>query len=100
MSVDPTMRVRVQDSDTGVVTEYALSRDNWRHAWAACSDNGGIVMWVPEELMEPHVSAVITSGRKWRKIVAGSVSLGPLWEREMESWDVNEWYAPTKKENT
>jgi hypothetical protein len=71
MSVNPTMRVRVMDIETRVVTEYALSRDNWRHAWAACSDKGGIVMWVPESLMEPKVSAVITSGRKWTIVRQG-----------------------------
>lgn len=63
--VEQCLRVRVVDNDTGRVSEYALSRDNWRHEWAACTDNGGIVMWVPEGLMDTNVSRVITSGRTW-----------------------------------
>ena len=63
--VEPTLRVRVKDNDTGLVREYALSRHNWRHAWAACTDTGGIVMWVPEGLMDEKVVRVVTSGRTW-----------------------------------
>jgi hypothetical protein len=94
------MRVRVHDMTTREVREYALSRDNWRNAWAACTDSGAVVMWVPEELMEPHVQSVLTSGRRWRKIIAGTTAWDRSWERDMDCYDVNDWYTPDAKENT
>lgn len=66
--VEQRLRVRVVDNDTKEVREYALSRDNWRHEWAACTDAGGIVMWVPEGLMNEKVVRVVTSGRTWSVI--------------------------------
>lgn len=59
------MRIQVTDLDTGVVSEYQLSRNNWRNAWA-CMLNGAVVMWWPSEAGEPRIGAgVITSGRRW-----------------------------------
>lgn len=66
---EPNMMVRVEDQAEGTKATYFLSRDNWRHEWAATTEGGAVVMWVPKALMEEHVTAVVTCGRRWVKVI-------------------------------
>lgn len=56
------MKIKVTDIDTGTVTIYDYSKDNWRRRYA-CMQDGAIHCWAPAQCA---VGVIIkTSGRLW-----------------------------------
>lgn len=58
------MYVKVTDCESGNVSYYEYSRENWAKRWA-CMRGDLVVMWTPTQISE---SPIRTSGRIWQLV--------------------------------